>query len=374
MALDSSRASIGIHVLAGLPTQAVRSSFEWMGSIMTLFPLGGIAGASLGEATRVGVLLPPFVEPAPLVESWLKGDTLSSLFGRPAHLASITTLVDTGDVVDQISSAAPLSRFGWGHGEFDRRSLADIVVGQIESASHLVMVGNTPVSESLSRCLAVLNPEAACVPIREGSLAEMNWFAGQIDGGVQATEASGATPVQRTGQKHLESVTTAARTAAVVPPWLKLLQGEGEPRPGLLAYRRTRPFDPTRLHLWLQAPPEGILRAKGRVWFASEPDQSFGYSCAGSVHRVFPAGRWWASCGEGAWPTLPADRKRLLEGWHPRFGDRRQELVFAGVDLDADELFAGLDTCLVAEDALDESLESSAEGLTAPLMSGLRIH
>ena len=114
---------------------------------------------------------------------------------------------------------------------------------------------------------------------------------------------------------------------------------------------------------WLENPPRCLLRGKGQVWLASEPDWSFGYSCAGSVHRLFPGGRWWASRSDGSWPDCATQRSRLLARWHPRFGDRRQELVFAGVDLDPVALCVSLDACLLAGEDLGGSLHAApAEG------------
>ncbi|MGH0034488.1 MAG: GTP-binding protein [Myxococcota bacterium] len=164
-----------------------------------------------------------------------------------------------------------------------------------------------------------------------------------------------------------------------MPPWLKVLQGELDPSPGsgLLVYRRPRPFDPNRLRAWLANPPGELVRGKGHVWLAGEPDQSFGYSCAGSVHRLFPAGRWWASYAAGTWPSCTAQRRRLLERWHPRFGDRRQDLVFVGVDLDLDpdRLCAGLDACLLAEEGIGDGLHGSWEEPCEPLSKpGTRLH
>ncbi len=355
--------ALKVHLLAGLPTEAVRQSFERVSDVMPVVPLDGLAGGDIGDAPRIGVLLPPFVEPASVVESWTACEFLPNRFGRPAHVAGVSTFVDLAQVVDHLASAAPISLHGWGRSGFDGRTVADILVGQIESATHLVLVGADPASNSLARRLRVLNPTASRTPLRNGLPLDFEGFAvapvaddGHLQGGsAESTE----------GRCRDDSGTDepTAQLARVVPPWLEVLHGEQEPAPtsGLVVYRRARPFDPIRLQNWLEDPPSELVRGKGHVWLASEPDQSFGYSCAGAVHRLFPAGRWWASGSDGAWPSCSDQRRRLLERWHPRFGDRRQELVFAGVDLDAARLCAGLDACLLAEEAVEDGLQASSK-------------
>lgn len=367
--------SLGVHLLAGLPTASIRSSLERLRDVMPVVSLNQLAGVVLGDATRIGVVLPPFVEPSLVVESWMECDFLSYRFGRPAHVAGVSTFVDVDHVVDHLASAAPLSLHGWGRSELDRRTIADIVVGQIESATHLVLVGRAPVSDSVARCLTVLNPGASRVAFGEGSAVDVMGLAVALGADDRDVQGRGGESARAHCQVHAESGASAVRSARVVPPWLEVLEGDGDPatRSGLLVYRRARPFDPTRLGRWLADPPRELVRGKGYVWLASEPDRSIGYSCAGSVHRLFPVGRWWASGGE--WPSCTAQRGRLLERWHPRFGDRRQEVVFAGVDLDPDRLCAGLDACLLAEGAIDDSLHASrAEGSEPPATPPSRLH
>ncbi len=318
--------SLGVHLLAGLPTEAVRWGFERAEKGMTVVPLHALADAVVADARRIGVLLPPFAEPSLLVESWEECGFLPDCLGRAAHLASVSTFVDLDHFVDHLASTAPLSLHGWGQSDLDVRTIADILVGQIESATHLVLVGETHVSDAIARCLTVLNPGASRTSLPRGS--------------------------------GLDLPALSARSVQVVPPWLEALHSGCDlaPRPDLLVYRRARPFDPKRFVDWLANPPRDLSRGKGHVWLASEPDRSFGYSCAGSVHRLFPGGRWWASLADGAWPGCDSQRRRLLERWHPRFGDRRQELVFTGVDLDCDRVCSSLDACLLPEERLGDAL------------------
>ncbi len=355
----SAQASLRVHLLAGLPTEGVRRAFDRAHHTMPIVPLDALADIAVGDATRLGVLLPPFVEPSQIVESWEQCEFLPYRFGRPAHVAGISTFLDVDHLDDHLASADALSLRGWGRCDLDGRTVADIVVGQIESATQLVVVGGGRLTDALARRLEVLNPGASRVRL-DG------------DSGPDPTELALALGWEAIADGLPEADTDAPRSVAVVPQWLELLRGERAPAPesNLLLYRRARPFDPARLSAWLAEPPAELVRGKGHVWLASAPDQSFGYSCAGTVHRLFEAGRWWASHASGTWPRCPTERRRLLERWHPRFGDRRQELVFLGVDLDPDRLFAGLDACLLPESALDCALAAARmqapEPWTAP--------
>ena len=57
---------------------------------------------------------------------------------------------------------------------------------------------------------------------------------------------------------------------------------------------------------------------------------------------------WWAAAPQGYWP---ADQKRideieaLFEGDH---GDRRQEIVFIGVNMNKDKITEDLNSCLIS--------------------------
>ncbi|MDJ0789412.1 MAG: GTP-binding protein [Myxococcota bacterium] len=288
---------------------------------MPVFHLAALPDAHFGEDGRMGIVLPPFVEPSMLVEHWRACDFLAQRFDHPARIGSVSTFVDVRSVAEHLASSAPLSLHGWGRSPLDKRSVADIAVEQIESATHLVLVGPS-LAAGLARRLAVLNPTAERIDPRDAAAL----------GGLERDDGD---------------------PLPVVPPWLSVLRGEREPAPGtdLFVYRRSRPFDAGRFGEWIATPPRGLVRGKGNVWLDSDSDQSFGYSCAGSVHRLFPSGRWWASRSDGAWPECDAHRRRLLARWHPRFGDRRQEIVFTGAELERERLAAELDACLVRMDA-----------------------
>jgi hypothetical protein len=51
-------------------------------------------------------------------------------------------------------------------------------------------------------------------------------------------------------------------------------------------------------------------------------------------------------------PTDETDVGALRKDWDPEFGDRRQEIVFIGCELDEAAIRADLDACLLDDDEL----------------------
>ena len=70
---------------------------------MPVVPLGAFDDSTLTSADQIGVLLPPFVEPSQIVESWIDCDFLPHRFGRPAHVAGVSTFIDVDRLSDQLA-------------------------------------------------------------------------------------------------------------------------------------------------------------------------------------------------------------------------------------------------------------------------------
>jgi G3E family GTPase len=116
-------------------------------------------------------------------------------------------------------------------------------------------------------------------------------------------------------------------------------------------YRVRRPFHPARLDAVLRRSWPGLIRAKGHFWLATRPDWVGEFSLAGAIARTGALGRWWAAIPTRHWPDDPEWRRLLDRHWSPVWGDRRQELVFIGLDLDEAAIRAALDACLVGATA-----------------------
>jgi len=83
---------------------------------------------------------------------------------------------------------------------------------------------------------------------------------------------------------------------------------------------------------------------------ATRPEWLAEFSLAGALSSIAPMGTWWASVPPERWPESDALRDYLKKVWEEPWGDRRQELVFIGADIDWPALTARLDAALLPED------------------------
>ena len=306
------------------------------------FPTLRLAAPTMPDLSRCDVLAveaPPEVEPAILTGLWSDPDFLSDWLRRPARLGGVVALLDARRVPFDLRSRDRLLDRGWARTPQDGRSVADLLVEQIEAASILALLDPDDQIETTRRQVRALNPTARIA------------LCGAADVGLPRRLLTAEEPAYR----------------ETTPPWLRALRGE-PPWPAdfrggrCLVYHRRLPFDPERLGRWLETPFPGLLRGKGHLWLRDRWDERIGYSCAGSFQRTFPAGRWWASAAPGQWPACSNHAADLLAAWHPVLGDREQRLVLLGDELELDpaRITESLDACL-SDSAADGRLAAASE-------------
>ncbi len=103
----------------------------------------------------------------------------------------------------------------------------------------------------------------------------------------------------------------------------------------------------------LNSPLPGTLRAKGHFWIATRPHWRFEFSLAGAMSSVELLGRWRASVPEDELPTHPEAQAEIARRWAEPWGDRRQEIVFIGVELDREAICAKLNAALIDTNAFE---------------------
>ncbi|MBA4258668.1 MAG: GTP-binding protein [Chitinophaga sp.] len=122
-------------------------------------------------------------------------------------------------------------------------------------------------------------------------------------------------------------------------------------------FRNQKPFHPSRLWKYLNEEyPMGIIRAKGLFWLASRPNEAINFSQAGGSSRLEKAGVWWMSMPYAErikYPSFIENQQYIESKWHKVWGDRMNELVFIGQDIDQATMIAALEKCLLQDEEMN---------------------
>jgi G3E family GTPase len=270
-------------------------------------------------------------EPMPVAETFTFTDENGQCLGDIARLDTMVTVVDAFNFLRDYASVDTLADRRQTRAEDDERCVVDLLIEQVEFADVLVINKADLVGEAQLRqlvgILRALNPRAHQVVSRFGKvpLAE----------------------VVKTGRFDFEA-------AQAAPGWLQELRGEHVPETeeyGIrsFVYRARRPFHPERFKRCIESEWPGVLRSKGLFWLATRHDQAGSWSQAGPACRTECAGKWWAAVPKSQWPDSDEDIRAILADSRKPWGDRRQEIVLIGQELDQDSLIGRLDACLLTD-------------------------
>lgn len=273
-------------------------------------------------------------EPLPVATTFEYRDQNGESLSDVARLDTMVTVVDAANLLNNYSSHHFLRDRGEVAGDGDERAIVDLLVEQIEFAD-VIVLNKVSVASRQDRGMArkiirSLNSDA--------ELIEADFGKVPLD------------KVLDTGRFDFER---AERN----PLWFKELNGYKDHVPeteeyGIrsFVYRARRPFDPTRLHRFINSSWPGVVRAKGFFWLATRPHFVGELSQAGPLVRTGKRGLWWSSVPKNRWPDHPEWHLAMAPYIDPMWGDRRQELVFIGCDpMDETSIREQLDACLVPE-------------------------
>ena len=275
-------------------------------------------------------------EPLPVAETFTFADESGESLSDVARLDTMVTVVDAVNFLKDYDEAKSIQETGESLGDEDERSVADLLVEQIEFANVLLISKTDLVSskeiEKLNAILRSLNTSAHIIPISNGAI--------EIDS------------VLNTGLFDFEK-------AKLAPGWLKEMRGEHTPETeeygiSSFTYVARRPFYPDRFFNFVHNTEKfgKLIRSKGYFWLGSRLEYAGQWSQAGGIARYGFAGMFWKAVPEHNWPTDEDSLATIKSQWQEPFGDMRQELVFIGQSLDQEAMIKALDECLVSEDDL----------------------
>ncbi|WP_266031082.1 zinc metallochaperone GTPase ZigA [Brucella intermedia] len=274
-------------------------------------------------------------EPLPVAATFEFRDEKGNSLSDVARLDTMVTVVDAANLLKDYASSDFLRDRGESLGAEDERTLVDLLVEQIEFADVVVLNKISTASREerdlAHKVIRSLNPDAR---IEEADFGEVPLDA------------------------ILDTKLFDFNKAHEHPLWYKELHGFAAHTPETeeygvrsFVYRARRPFDPGRFQSFIDKGWPGVVRAKGFFWLATRPDFVGEISQAGALVRTGKRGRWWSSVPKQYWPDEPEWQRAMEPYFHKVWGDRRQEIVFIGVDpMQEDALIDELDQCLLEEE------------------------
>jgi G3E family GTPase len=220
---------------------------------------------------------------------------------------TVTTVVDARLLLAQVTGDDLLADRGLAAAPTDRRSTAELVVGQLESADVLALVDlhRTGTEQARTACalLAHLAPLAAQVVIGPGGA------------GCDEVVSTGRHEAETSGPDREQ---LAALAVELCPPLCGVTT---------VHWSSAQPVHSGRLSCVLEQVLHGVVRSRGHIWLADRPTTRLRWESAGAGLAMGDASRW-----DGAAP--------------------RSSLVLTGVQLDASALVALLDSCLCSPEEL----------------------
>ena len=245
-----------------------------------------------------------------------------------------------------------------GEGE---KSIANLLIEQVEFANVILVNKMDLVTDaerdSVLRVVSTLNPKAKVLTTEFGVV----------------------------DLKHiLNSHSFTMEEAASSPGWLTSLKTpevkteSDEYGISSFVYQRRKPFHPARLSSWIRRIVHfsqdwnennvsedikrletmesnfgQILRSKGFCWIAGRDSIQASWALSGRLLLISPLSPWCATKPEEEWNTdTPEELEEMRKYFNGPYGDRRQAIVFIGINLQNDAISSSLDKCLLTDDEM----------------------
>ncbi|MFD1770339.1 GTP-binding protein [Sphingobacterium suaedae] len=280
-------------------------------------------------------------EPIPVAQTFSFIDEQQGIdLSAFSYIDTMVTVVDCSQFLNDFGSIDTLRDRAMSDDPQDARTIVNLLTDQVEFANVIVLNKTDLVAKDtldfLESAIRKLNPGAKVIR--------------SIFGQVPPSEIIG------TGMFDFEEASSSAG-------WIRELQQEHTPETeeygiSSFVFRHQKPFHPQRWYHYLNHYyPQHIIRAKGLFWIASRPNVAINFSQAGGSLRIDGAGYWWASMSiaERRRHASFEDNRDLIESrWHARWGDRGNELVFIGQNMDKDRYLIDLERCLLTDEEAED--------------------
>ncbi len=277
-------------------------------------------------------------EPMPVAETFTFEDEDGETLSEVAELDTMVTVVDAANFLKDFGSWDDLQDRNIALSKEDERNIVDLLVDQVEFANVIVVNKTDLITQEqiglIKKIISQLNSSATVLESTKSRVS--------LD------------KILGTGKFRLDEAQDLS------PEWLAIPRGEEESETeeyGIsnFLFRSDRPFHPQRIWDAVGDDMEdglfkGVLRSKGIAWIASRHDWAYNWSQAGCSVLLDPAGFWWASAPPESWPEEQEVLVEIEARMIHEYGDRQQELVFIGQNLERDHVTRVLESCLLTDE------------------------
>lgn len=280
-------------------------------------------------------------EPVPIAQTFNFVDEEKGIdLSKFSYIDTMVTVVDSFNFFKDFGTNELLADRQLTDMEGDNRTIVNLLTDQIEFANVIILNKTDLVDEKtlghLTASIKKLNPGAKIIK-SNFSKVDPNEILNTKRFDFEEAQASAGWQKELEGGVHTPETEEYGISSFV--------------------FRNQKPFHPKRFWRYLQKDyPNGVIRAKGLFWLASRPNDAINFSQAGGSLRVEKAGIWWASMSfnERIKYQSFVDNREFIEGkWNEQWGDKINELVFIGQDIDKEKMIEDLEKCLLQESEQD---------------------
>ncbi|MGE7302782.1 GTP-binding protein [Priestia megaterium] len=275
-------------------------------------------------------------EPIPVAQTFTYIDEeLGIDLTQKCSLDTMVTVVDANRFWEDFSSGESLLDRKEGTDENDTREVIDLLIDQIEFAN-VILLNKVDLltkddADELQAVLHKLNPEATVIQTINSEVSLEAILHTELFDFEKASQGAGW--IKELNEEHHTPETEEFGISSFV-------------------YRRNRPLHPERFMKWLENWPVDIVRAKGFFWLASRNNMAGLLSQAGTSIMIQAAGEWIATYAPEERKQTLKEEPELRAKWDEQFGDRINELVFIGIDMNKAEIIETLDRCLLTNEEM----------------------
>ena len=279
-------------------------------------------------------------EPLPVAQTFTYQDEANGTdLSKLSRLDTLVTIVDCFNFLKDFNSIETLQDRQATDMEGDNRTIVNLLTDQIEFANVIVLNKTDMITPEetgiLTSVMKKFNANAKIITSSFGKVDLKSILNTNLFDFEETSQSAGW--IEELNKTHHTPETEEYGISSFV-------------------YRSRRPFHPERFWNYLNNRwNPGIIRSKGLFWLASRKDDALNWSQAGGSLRAERAGVWWASMSykERIRYASFVDNKEEIEAkWDKRFGDRQNELVIIGQQMNQDLIIRQLETCLCTEDEI----------------------